>query len=160
MKTSSTRNTTRIQLLQKPIAFFDFWQDIANHVGDLELPLPDNPKRLEDITSQLDNYFNPLKQCLIDVYREHRCQHLQSLIKPLAVLDILGERSYQLKQDVVDVKDIDLLEDLGVYITRQYIVVDNTTHKTSRNTARNQQTDSAQIIRLDWYKTRKANLSQ
>ena len=146
----------RIQLSQKPIAFLEFWQDIANHIGDLELPLPDQPKYLEDITSQLDNYFNPLKQCLIDVYREHRCQHLQSLIKPLAVLDILGERSYQLKQDVVDVKDIDLLEELGVYIARKYIVV----HPVACDITSNHQTDNAQVIRLDWYKTRKANLGQ
>lgn len=148
------RRNTGIKINQRTIAFLTFWQDIASHIGDLELPLPDNPKKLEDITIQLDSYFNPLKQCLIDVYRLNNCRNLKSLIKPIIVLDVLGNQCFYLKKDVVDVKDIDLLEDLGVYITQKYM-------RTSNNTTANGNANlSAQIIRLDWYKTRKANFKR
>jgi len=148
------RRNTWIKINQRSIAFLTFWQDIASHIGDLELPLPDNPKKLEDITIQLDSYFNPLKQCLIDVYRLNNCRNLNSLIKPIIVLDVLGEQCFCLKKDVVDVKDIDLLEDLGVYIAQKYI-------RTLDNTATHDKTTmSAQIIRLDWYKARKANFKR
>lgn len=144
-------SNTRVQITHKPIAFLTFWQDIAVYVGDIDLPFPDNPKKLDDITIQLDSYFNPLKQCLIDVYRLNNCQNLQSLIKPIIVLDVLGNQCFNLKRDVVDVKDIDLLEDLGVYIVQKYI------HTTSNVDTEISFPRSAKIIRLDWYKAQKAN---
>lgn len=148
-----SRTNTGIRIHQQTIGFLSFWQDIAVHIGDLDLPLPDQPKKLQDITSQLDSYFNPLKQCLIDVYRLSNCRNLHSQIKPIVVLDVLGEQCFHLKKDVVDIKDIDLLEDLGVYISQKYIRLQSS--KDSQSTR--VETQSAQIIRLDWYKTRKEN---
>lgn len=142
---------TGIKINQKTIAFLTFWQDIASYIGDLDLPLPEHPKKLQDITIQLDSYFNPLKQCLIDVYHSNNCRNLHSLIKPTVVLDVLGNQCFHLKQDVVDVKDIDLLEDLGVYIAQKYI------RTQAIETA---VVSAAQIIRLDRYRTRKANIKR
>ena len=152
-----TRANTGIKIHQQTIAFLSFWQDIAAHIGDLDLPLPDQPKKLQDITVELDSYFNPLKQCLIDVYRLNNCRNLNSLIKPIVVLDVLGEQCFHLKNDVVDVKDIDLLEDLGVYISQKYIRIQRETQGIRGASTANNTTHNAQIIRLDWYKTRKAN---
>ena len=147
-----------IEIHQRTVAFLSFWQDIALYIGDLDLPMPDNPQKLEDITIQLDSYFNPLKQCLIDVYRLNNCRNLNSLIKPILVLDVLGEQCFHLKNDVVDVKDIDLLEELGFYISQKYIrklQIEKQDAAPIKNTVHN-----AQIIRLDWYKTRKSNLKR
>lgn len=144
-----------IKIHQRTIAYLKFWQDIALYIGDIYLPMPDNPKKLEDITVQLDSYFNPLKQCLIDVYQQNNCKNLNSLIKPIVVLDVLGKQCFHLKNDVVDVKDIDLLEDLGFYISQKYIRTQPLKKQGTETLSNGIQ--NAKVIRLDWYKTRKAN---
>ncbi|MGH1542386.1 MAG: hypothetical protein ACRBHB_18315 [Arenicella sp.] len=145
--TKKLRSQTRI--IQQSVPFLNFWQDIASIIGDLELPLPTKPEDIKEMTSLLDGYFNPMKKCLLAVYKRNRCNHLLSPIKPSVTLDALGEINYELKtQPEVDVKDVDLLEHIGLYISRKYMHI---------QPQYNPEPKTAELIRLDWYRTHKAN---
>lgn len=135
---------------QHLIPFHTLWYEIAASIGEVELPLPDSANTIAEMTRLIDGQSNPLKKCMLAVYKRSRCNHLRSPVKPLLAMDVLGEQAYRLKtRNDVDVKDIDLLEHIGLFIARKYL-------QTSEPAAVHRH--KCQIIRLDWYKTRKANM--
>jgi len=130
------------------ISFLSFCLDLAELVGDAELPLDFQSTTLKGIIKPLDDAFNPLKQCLIDIYKQCHCHSLNSSICPIITLDILGNRCYELKRrsSGVDIKDIDLFEQIGLYLVKFYLLEIQELRSIKRS-----------VVRLDWYKTRRAN---
>ncbi len=136
---------------QKELSFIGFCLELTELIGDAELPLDFQGCTIKQLTSPLDDVFNPIKQCLLDIYKQCRCHSLNSTICPITTLDILGNRCYELKRrkSGVDVKDVDLLEHIGIYLVETHLKQVQETVKTTHS-----------VVRLDWYRTRIANRSK
>lgn len=141
-------SNTKLIPKNNDISFLSFCLDLAELVGDVDLPLDFQSTTLKGLTKPLDDTFNPLKQCLIDLYKQCHCHSLNSSICPITTLDILGNRCYELKRrsSGVDIKDIDLFEQIGLYLVKYHLLEIQEPRSIKRS-----------VVRLDWYKTRRAN---
>lgn len=149
LSNNSINSVAKLIAKKQGVSFFEFWLDIAELVGEVELPINEHCRELKDITADMDDNFNALKQCLIDLYKSCHCKNINSPICPITALDILGQRCYNLKRrkSGVDIKDIDIIEHIGLYVVEQYLTtVIEPTHQ-----------QRGILVRLDWYKTRKQN---
>ena len=106
----------------KKVEFKHFWLSVERFIGNAHLPLEVHALELHEFIGDIDSQSNPLHAVLIDTYKRCKCTHLNSVIDPFTVLDILGECLYQQKTRYdIDITLIDLIERIGLHITQKFI---------------------------------------
>ena len=115
----------------KKIEFKHFWLSVEKFIGNAHLPLTIHAIELHEFIGDIDSQSNPLHTVLVDTYKHCKCTHLNSVIDPFTVLDILGECLYQQKTRYnIDALHIDLIERIGLHITQKFIA--NTFQSTTK----------------------------
>ena len=124
----------------KTIEFRHLWLSVEHIIGNAHLPLLAHAQDLSEFMSDIDSQSNPLNAVLLETYRQAKCTHLNAIIDPFIVMDILGECLYEQKNRYdVDVPLIDLIERIGLHISQKFI------SKLSQSSEVSQQTESKEI---------------
>lgn len=106
----------------KKVEFKHFWLSVEKFVGNAHLPLAAHALELHEFIVDIDSQSNPLHSVIKETYKHCKCNHLNSMVDPFAVLDILGECLYQQKTRLdIDVSLIDLIERIGLHIAQNFI---------------------------------------
>ena len=106
----------------KTIEFRHLWLSVEHFIGNAHLPLLAHAQDLSEFMSDIDSQSNPLHAVLLETYRQAKCTHLNAIIDPFIVMDILGECLYEQKNRYdVDVPLIDLIERIGLHISQKFI---------------------------------------
>ena len=106
----------------KATEFRHLWLSVEHFIGNAHLPLLAHAQELSEFMSDIDSQSNPLHGVLLETYRQAKCTHLNGVIDPFIVMDILGECLYQQKnRHDVDAPLIDLIERIGLHISQKFI---------------------------------------
>ena len=128
----------------KKVEFKHFWLSIEKLVGNAHLPLVAHALELHEFIFDIDSQSNPLHAVIIETYKHCKCNHLNSVVDPFTVLDILGECLYQQKTRLdIDVSLIDLIERIGLHIVQNFI---SNTHQEQSKQSLNKTTNN--VVRL------------
>lgn len=135
----------------KSLEFIQFWMFIAQELGNSRLKINPRARDIHNILDPNNDSKDFLKTSITESYKRSCCNNLQSKISINAVLDILGETAFQLRNNHSDdLFDIELLEEIAWHINdryRQYICVN--AQPISKSTG--------QVISFPGYKIRLAN---
>ena len=123
-------------------------------MGNIGLAINQNAMSINEFVSPESDF---LRDIIRASYTRSRCYHLHSTININEVLDILGERAYQLNNQQSnghpsgDLLDIELLEEIAWHINERFINFVNLP------TRKNINRSSAQVINLPSVRIRRAN---
>lgn len=138
----------------RTVSFSEFWQMVANELGDARLLLNPKPSSINDFIASQSDIRTYLHQAIRFSYQRSHCQHLNSKLDFTALFDVLGETAYNLKQQQQgDLFDIELLEEILWLACDRY-----QTQTTEPETTTNLNPDpKADVLCLDKHKIRQAN---
>ena len=106
----------------KTTEFRHLWLSVEHVIGNAHLPLLSHAQDLSEFMSDIDSQSNPLHAVLLETYRQARCTHLNDIIDPFIVMDVLGECLYEQKTRYdVDILLIDVIERIGLHISQKFI---------------------------------------
>ena len=148
MKTSSQ--------LSQSVSFLKFWFFVTEQLGDSHGSIDPNLKTAQAFFSHFSDQQGLLKEIIIASYSLNKCRHLKDSIDVNLVLDLLGQKAFELKiMHADDLLDIELLEEIGWLISQhfaQFIDIPTLNNSTDKcdNTA-------SPIISLPRAKIRRAN---
>lgn len=155
-------SSTRQKYRTKKVEFRLLWLSVEHFIGNAYLPLFADAQTLNEFITDIDSQSNPLHAVLLETYRRAKCSTLESSINPFIVMDVLGESLFHQKNRYdVDVVLIDLIERIGMHISRKFITdyleqtnQNTTSHISEKNSGQNSSqstTGIAVIIDLEHF---------
>ena len=139
------------------VQFINFWKRIAADLGTSRLRINDDAKSINEFIHKNSDVRPYLIDAIKLSYKQNKCQHLGSPISIGIVLDILGETAYKLygnKKD--DLLDIELLEEIALYINNHYLAYLDGGTNSNVNTCP-KEVNAAKVISFPKYKKWKIN---
>ena len=144
-----------MRLNKDKLEFIYFWQNVANEVGSSRLKLNLNAKSINDLIAANSDAKKFLHQAIKDTYRLSRCHNLYSPIDLDAVLDILGQIAFDLRDaEKDDLFDIELLEEIAWHVS---LVYPKGATKEMDNDSTDTSSKKSCVISFPEYKIRQAN---
>lgn len=144
-----------------PVSFADFWVLVSIELSHARLHLNRDAKSLEQFISKRSDVRIYLHESVKESYKKSACQHLRSPISFEAVLDILGEKAFQLQRgNAGDLFDIELLEEIAWLICDRFpdqVIELVTRTEAWDNSNKDEAATCGRIISFPDYKIRKAN---
>jgi hypothetical protein len=142
------------------LSFLEFWVLITEHLGDSHGVIDPKTKTTQALFSNFDDQLGLLKSVVSDSYTLNKCHHIKSPINVNYVLDILGNKAFELQmKQADDLLDIELLEEICWLICQHYahLIEFPEFNREDESRASDPNATSAAIISLPKTKIRIAN---
>lgn len=102
-------------------SFLNFWILITEHLGDAHGVIDPKTKTTQALFSNFDDQLGLLKNIILESYALNKCHHIKSPINVNIVLDILGDKAFELHlKQADDLLDIELLEEICWLICQHF----------------------------------------
>lgn len=137
--------------------FLDFWVFITDQLGDTYGLVNPKVKTKKELFNEFDDQHGLLKEVLLQCYRLNKCHHIKSPIDINLVLDVLGEKAFELQlKQADDLLDIELLEEICWLISQHYSTYISTP-TFSKDESKDEALSSSVVISLPKTKIKIAN---
>ncbi|MBX2848496.1 MAG: hypothetical protein KTR16_09250 [Acidiferrobacterales bacterium] len=140
------------KFIPRHLEFSQFWSYIAHQLGSSRLKIISDAADIHGLIDSNADIEDYLKNAIKESYKRSQCNNLRNPVSLDAVLDILGEIAFSLRNNHLDdLLDIELLEEIAWHIDnryRQYLDLD----------PEPSQSHKGQLISFPQYKIRIANI--